>query len=187
MDSPAKSPATAPRRRGWKWILAVVLGAFLLLFLIAVAVLVPIAMKANVAMQSTFCQSKLHQLALGARIHAVNHDSKFPNDWTELTGEFANPMLLVCTDDKAHPVAADWASVGASNITYAYLARGADDGQTNRVVAFCPVHGHLVVVGGRVYPGAMKRAPDAITERDGAQWFDPSKLPASNRTARQNR
>jgi hypothetical protein len=164
--------------------LAVAGGAFLVLFFVAVAVLLPMAVKANARMQSQVCQAKLQQLGLGARIHAVNHDSRLPGDWLELTNEFANAWFLVCPDDKSRTIAPSWAAVGPTNITYRYLGNGGNDDQTNRVLAICPVHGHVVVAGGRVYPGAAKRSPGALSEREGATWLDPDAIVAPPRPAR---
>ncbi len=155
-------------------------GGFALLVILAflAGFLLPLLAKASKGMQAAACLQNLSQLGLAARMHAVNHDSQFPDDWLQSTNasEFTVPRLLICPADKHHSLAAAWGVVGASNITYVYLGKGGNDDQTNRVLAICPIHGHVLLGNGKVLFAWAQRHPEALIERDGATFVDPDQM-----------
>ncbi|KAB2660842.1 MAG: hypothetical protein DVB31_13290 [Verrucomicrobia bacterium] len=130
------------------------------------------ARRHGAGMAEVVCRGNLVNLGLGARIHAADNDGLFPDSWIQLTNELSTPRLLVCPVDEVHGEAESWAKVGPANITYEYLGKGGGESQTNRVLTFCPIHGHVVLFDGTLVRGRSRREPLPIHRRHGIVWSD---------------
>jgi hypothetical protein len=173
---PASTPTARPRRPWWVKAL-IALGcvvALIVLVIVGLNLLIP-PWARNPPSPEGQCASNLRQLGYSIRVHAVNHDFQFPSAWTDATNE-VHPYLLICPGDRTNSMAATWESVGATNVTYRYLGQGALVTQTNRVVGICPIHGHVLLGNGKVVRSIETRFPGALSDRDGAQWVDLSKI-----------
>ena len=103
---------------------------------ILAALLLPALAAAKSKAQITECLNNLHQIALGARGFANEHDGKFPwhldqnnggtkgtFDWTDhykvMASELITPKILVCPADKEKKVANTWNLLdGALHISF---------------------------------------------------------------------
>jgi hypothetical protein len=108
---------------------------------------------------STACANNLTALGVALRIHAMDHEGRFPANWLEASNEISAPLLLVCPEDGRHTAAPTWADVGNANISYEYQGVGATNGDSSRVIAQCPVHGHVMFADGHVVPSRGSRGP----------------------------
>lgn len=93
------------------------------------------------------CVSRLHSIALAARIWA--------NDTQHLPGSFADmrlgwPLILYCPWDTNHAPAAEWDQVDSADVSYELIAPTADLEDESAPYCRCKVHGFIVEAGGRV-------------------------------------
>lgn len=120
--------------------------------------------------QEINCVNNLKQIGLGFRIWSGDHGDKYPFDvgtnaggTMELTpagadaryenaylflqvmsNELTMPTILICPQDRSKIVAANWASVSASNVTYEFPVG------TNGIIAICPIDGNILYSDGTV-------------------------------------
>jgi len=68
-----------------------------------------------------------------------------------MSNELSTTKLLICPLDHSKTVAANWAKVTASNITY-HFRSGSDVnfGNPNQVLAVCPIDGNILYADGKV-------------------------------------
>jgi prepilin-type processing-associated H-X9-DG protein len=99
---------------------------------------------------ATACENNLTTLGVAVRIYAGDHNGQFPPDWQTASNEIGELTLLLCPDDSQHTAAASWAGVGPQNISYQYQGAGAANADTNRVIAECTRHGHVLFGDGHV-------------------------------------
>ena len=126
---------------------------------ILVGLLMPSVQAAREAANRTACANNLTTLGVAVRIYAGEHGGQFPPDWQAATNEISSPQLLVCPDDSQHSAAPSWAELGPRNISYLYQGAGASNADTNRVIAECKKHGHVLFGDGHV--GSRRGGRDA--------------------------
>jgi hypothetical protein len=140
---------------------------------ILAAMLLPALAKAKGRAQEVQCANHLKNLGLGALIYATDHEGVFPGSWqqTAASMEGMPPNNLTCAADKGRAPATDWASVTDANISYPWYGRGAKEGNAQRVLSICPVHGHVLVADGSVMRRGRGLNPIPVVERDGGTWL----------------
>ncbi len=157
------------------YVIALIIGAFCVLALPVLAILagmlLPALAKAKEKAQSIKCINNLKNLGLATRIYSTDNENVFPGNWLQVTNEITVPALLCCPADRDHHPALDWNSVRDVNISYTYLGKGITNGEPTRVVAICPVHGHLLMADGSVQQQFPRRPPIPVTRRDGGTWL----------------
>ena len=116
------------------------------------------------------CVNNLKQLALAARVWALDNEDHVPSNVLQMTNEMSTPKILFCPADTGHTVASDWASFSAANCSYEYLAPGASDGEPMRVLFRCPVHGAVALIDGSVQM-VGKDHPEWFEQRDGKLYL----------------
>jgi len=173
--SPARPPATAGKGMSVGIIVLIVgVVGFVGVCIVAImaAISLPALSNAKQKAQTIHCINNLKVLGLSVRIYATDHDGSYPGGWIQVTNEISRPQLLICPDDGVHVVAPSWTAFGPGNVSYEYLGSGAKEDQTNRVVALCPHHGHIVLADGSVIQARSPKQPVPVARRDGAVWYD---------------
>lgn len=122
------------------------------------------------------CINNLKNLGLGLRIYATDHEGKYPDFWVPTTNDFyaVGARLLICPSDRHHKAAADWASIGPKSISFEYCGKGFADGEDDRILAICPIHGHLLLGDGSIEQGYTTQRPK-VSRRDGGVWYERSR------------
>ena len=127
--------------------------------------------KAQENAQAIACVNNLKQLGLSVKVWALDNQDTFPQQVLEMTNEMSTPKILVCPADTAHQAAADWAGWTTANMSYEYLAAGANDTEPQRVLFRCPIHGNIGLCDGSVQRGIAKTHPERLIERDGKLYL----------------
>jgi hypothetical protein len=125
------------------------------------------------------CINNLKQLGLALRTWAQDNEGVTPPDILSMRNEVSTPKVLVCPADHAREIAEDWASYTSANCSYEYLVRSESkpDKDPTRVAFRCPIHGHVVLVDGRVQGFVAKRHPEQLVPRGGDLYFEPPTQP----------
>lgn len=160
-----------------------ILGYLSLLYLLIVAaMLVPALAHAKERAQSINCLNNMKQIGLAFRVWAADHNDQFPftlsvtnggtlelcapgpdgfdrnapSHFAVLSGELANPRVLICPADTKQP-AFSWSSLQAANVSYQLRATTNLNPGPSEVLAICPIHGHELYCDGSVLTKAPKR------------------------------
>lgn len=131
--------------------------------------------EAQKAGQSIACINQLKNIGLAVRIWETENQGTFPPDFRSMSSDpstpLATPKILVCPSDSNRQSAADWASFSAANISYEYLAPGADSkSEPHRVLTRCPIHGHVGLCDGSVQK--VQDPSRQLVHRNGKLYFE---------------
>jgi len=123
--------------------------------------------------QSIACINNMKQLGLAVRIWENDHDGVFPPDMLSMSNELSTPKILVCPSDSNRVAAKDWAAYNGANCSYDYLTPLAveADAEPNRVLARCPIHGHIGLCDGSVQGEVAKKHPELLQQENGKLYL----------------
>lgn len=118
------------------------------------------------------CVNNLKQLGLAVRIWATDHEDRFPTSFLQMSNELGTPLTLLCPADTAKEsirqslesqrasmasaqqqsdASALFSQLGPSFPSYVlYLSGEQDELYPQRVLAKCPIHGHVGLADGSV-------------------------------------
>lgn len=130
------------------------------------------AQEARTRALSIQCANNLKQLGLAARIWSNDNQEVLPPDIISMTNELSTPKVLWCPGDTARQPASDWASYSAANCSYEHLAPSALETEPTRVLARCPVHGHVALCDGSVQMRVGLEHPEWLVTRDGKLYLE---------------
>ena len=130
--------------------------------------------KAKEKAESIACVNNLKQLGLSVRVWAIDNGNMSPPNILDMTNEMSTPKILVCPGDHGREAAKDWASYTPANCSYEYLAPWVPEGEPQRVLFRCPIHGHVCLCDGSVQGYVVKQHPEQLVRRNGKIYFDPS-------------
>lgn len=116
------------------------------------------------------CRNCLENLGLASRIYATDHQGRYPRSWLELTNQLGPGRVLFCSRDAGRYVPGQSIGDSISKATYTYLGAGAMEGDSGRVVTFCPHHGQILMTDGQVVE-ARKPLTEADFERRDGKLF----------------
>jgi len=106
--------------------------------------------------QGIWCVDNLKQVGGAAREWAVAHNNVFPADFVALN-QTISPRYLACPADTNKTDATKWAETTTINISYKLISPNSPLDRPNRVIAQCPVHGHVAMSDGSVLQGKIAR------------------------------
>jgi hypothetical protein len=130
--------------------------------------------KAKEKALSIACVNNLKQFGLAVRIWALDNNDSNPPNVLSMSNELSTPKILVCPADTNRPVAADWSSFTMANCSYEFLVPDEKDAdkEPQRILARCPIHGHIGMCDGSVQSRVAKEHPDWLVERDGKLYYE---------------
>jgi len=115
------------------------------------AMMLPALSQAKSRAQTINCVNNMKQIGLAARMWAESHDGYFPLDFLSMSNELVSPKILACPGDPGVTKALDWDGAGPENISYEFLAPGANTRNTPELEAFrCPIHDNIGYADGSV-------------------------------------
>src|SRR5712692_6245214 len=100
--------------------------------------------------QSVQCVSNLKQIGLAARIWANDHNDVFPPDFLSMKDELGTPKILFCPTDAAAIRVTEWSQLNPSSISYRFLNPNGNVSDPTKLLATCPIHGHVGLSDGSV-------------------------------------
>jgi len=100
--------------------------------------------------QSVQCVSNLKQIGLAARIWANDHQNVFPPDFISMKDELGSPRILFCPADTAAIRVTEWSQLNPSAISYRFLNPNGNVSDPTKLLATCPIHGHVGLSDGSV-------------------------------------
>jgi hypothetical protein len=119
-------------------------------------IMLPALAKAKEKAEATTCVSHLKQIALGARLYALDHRETFPPNYLSMSNVLTSPKILVCPKDASRVAATDWPGFSSAQVSYEYLLPNAKESEATRAVVFrCPFHGHRAFGDGSVQEGSL--------------------------------
>ena len=95
--------------------------------------------------QSVQCVNNLKQIGLAARKWANDHQNVFPPDFISMKDELATPKILFCPADAAAIRVTEWSQLNPSSISYRFLNANGNENDPTKLLAECPIHGHVVL------------------------------------------
>jgi hypothetical protein len=113
--------------------------------------------------ESIQCVNNLKQIGLAVRIWSGDNNDRNPTSVLQMTNELNSPIILACPSDpgkvdamKAAFRSQGWAAV-PQLVSYQLILSGEiDDTHPQRIIAKCPIHGHVALADGSVQAGALK-------------------------------
>ncbi len=100
--------------------------------------------------KSNMCVNNLKQIGLSARIWAGDNNIS-PPDFISMTNELGSPNVLLCPSDPVAIRVKDWAQFNPASISYRFLNLGGPyEESREKVLAMCPIHGHVCMSDGFV-------------------------------------
>jgi hypothetical protein len=109
---------------------------------------------------STACVNNLKQLGLAVRTSALDNEDRFPSTIVQFTNELGTPKILICPSDtgKQQFAGVPWSEFRPDMTSYQLILSGTnDDVFPMRIIAKCPIHGHILLAD-----GSVQRIADAI-------------------------
>ncbi len=101
--------------------------------------------------QSTVCVNNLKQIGVAARMWSADNHNVFPQDLFSVRDYLGTPNVLLCPSDVAGIRVKDWAQFNPASISYRFLnLSGPYEESREKVLAMCPIHGHLCMSDGYV-------------------------------------
>jgi hypothetical protein len=129
---------------------------------------------------SIACINNLKQFGLAVRVWALDENLAQPPNVLCMSNELSTPKILVCPAESSRQAAANWSTFTPANCSYEYLVTSGTnvaDIEPTRVLARCPIHGHIGLCDGSVQGRIAKEHPDWLVNRNGKLYFEP---PAGN-------
>lgn len=128
--------------------------------------------KAREKAMSLQCINNLKQIGLAARMWALDNRDTYPRDFRSMSNELSTPKILACPAETNRPVAATFAAYPDTNCSYELLAPSGSPSESARVLARCPIHGHVSLCDGSVPSEAWKQHPDWFVQRDDKLYLE---------------
>jgi hypothetical protein len=114
--------------------------------------------------ESIECDMHLRQIGLAVRVWSQDYDGYYPtNDIMEMTNELGTANVLFCPSDRSHErevrrfriTMPEFNSLPHELISYKFILSGQKDGEApTRIIARCPIHGHVLLADGAVVTNA---------------------------------
>jgi hypothetical protein len=133
-----------PARRFWP-VIAVGVGVVATMWFLGIP-------RARARAESIQCASILSSLGLSALTYSLDFNESFATDLRAMSNELSTTKILICPSDRSRKFAPHFYELGASNVSYLYLAAGLTNQGTNALFR-CPLHGHVVFSDGRIVRG----------------------------------
>ncbi len=101
------------------------------------------------------CRESMHTIAEATKIWATNHDGHVPQNILSLSNHLKSPQLLIC------PATGRFTdgTYRLADVSYEFLASGADIRDTNSVLLRCSVHHYSAFIDGRILEEAAIQKP----------------------------
>jgi hypothetical protein len=154
--------------------------------LLLTLLLLPVLSAAAAKARRISCANNLMQVGISFRLWSTDHGGQFPfnvpaktggtlefatqdadgfdtNAWRHLqvlSGELANPVVLLCPADPVKRRAPNFTAFGPDNVSYQlHTGTNVDEDHPNTVLARCPIHGTVLLCDGSVQQRPSKTAP----------------------------
>ncbi len=111
--------------------------------------------------QSIRCVNNLKNIGLATRIYASDNNDYFPTSFLQMSNELSTPLILICPSDLTGTDRgqAGWAAFRPDMTSYQfYLTGDKDEAVPQRIIAKCPIHGHVCLADGSVHQNPEGRA-----------------------------
>jgi hypothetical protein len=101
--------------------------------------------------ESTECEMHLKQIGIALRIWAGDNGDRYPTSVIEMTNELGAPILLICPGDRSNEREVKnlrtlgWQAFRPELTSYQFILSGEkEDSFPQRIIAKCPIHGHVL-------------------------------------------
>jgi hypothetical protein len=101
--------------------------------------------------ESTECEMHLKQICISLRIWAGDNEDRFPTVAIDMTNELGAPIVLICPSDRRNEGEVKnlrtlgWQAFRPELISYQLILSGEkEDPLSRRIIARCPIHGHVL-------------------------------------------
>ena len=121
--------------------------------------------------QSIQCINNLKQIGLATKVWALDNNDTYPPNFLSMSNELNTPKILACPADTNRPVADMFAAYTDANCSYELLAPSGTPTDADRVLAHCPIHGHVGLCDGSVQGEVGKKHPEWLVERNRKLYF----------------
>jgi multidrug efflux pump subunit AcrA (membrane-fusion protein) len=103
--------------------------------------------------QATACINNMKQIGLAVLLYANYHEKVFPPDLPALKIELVTPKVLFCPAAPGGVQATEWAQLNPGAISYQLLNPNGNNGDPQKPLTACPIHGHFGLSDGSVHRG----------------------------------
>jgi hypothetical protein len=138
------------------------------------------------------CINNLKQIGLAVRVWSLDYSDLTPPNFLVQSNELSTPKVLVCPADTNRVTAASWNDYSDANTSYTYYPSDKKVGEEpNRVIAICPIHGHVCLEDGSVQGYVGKKSPERLLQKNGSVYLveppaEPSAVGSPNPPAGAN-
>jgi hypothetical protein len=101
--------------------------------------------------ESAECEMHLKQIGVALRIWAGDNGDRYPTSVIEMTNELGAPIILICPGDRSNESEVKnlrtlgWQAFRPELTSYQFILSGEkEDSFPQRIIAKCPIHGHVL-------------------------------------------